>query len=89
MFASLSSPTPSRLHLRSGFELKSPREGWFSGDIRRLADHPRFLAVPGDAHGSQLVHDVLKNLPTVCSEFRMFSNAAAAVRERIETIAHA
>ena len=26
-----SSPPPSRLHLRSGFELKSPREGWFSG----------------------------------------------------------
>ena len=51
--------------MRSGFELKgdgSPREGSFAGDIRRLADHPRFLAVPGDdAHGSQLVHDVLKN----------------------------
>ncbi len=52
---------------RSGFKLKgngSPLEGWFTGDIRQLADHPRFLAVPGDdAHGSQLVHKVQKNLP--------------------------
>ena len=66
-----SSPVPSRSRSTcdacSGFKLKengSPCEGWFTGDIRRLADHPRFLAVPGDdAHGSQLVHKVQKNLP--------------------------